>query len=190
MEMKNSQGVKLTCGVRVFHCEEYKFMHDNTKNKLTNQTLTFSFNITTGTYPFEGDNIYRLLETIGKGIWSLPEGLDASLGDLLTRMLEFDVETRYTILQIRNHPWFITPPANTGDAVAVPPLANDFTRSSTVLPYLESYHYEDRQSQMFFTEHDLNGELMRCKIMRFSITFVSTFRRTRQILNVVISTSK
>lgn len=30
-----------------------------------------SYNITTGLYPFEGDNIYRLLETIGKGLHEL-----------------------------------------------------------------------------------------------------------------------
>lgn len=119
------------------------------------------YNITTGSYPFEGDNIYRLLENIGKGVWCLPEGLDESLSDLLTKMLEINVERRYTIIQIRKHSWFITPPANTGDAIPVPPLQNDFTRSSTVLPYLESYHYEDQQSQMFFTEHDLNGKIQR-----------------------------
>lgn len=34
----------------------------------------YSYNITTGSYPFEGDNIYRLLENIGKGVWSVPEG--------------------------------------------------------------------------------------------------------------------
>jgi hypothetical protein len=26
------------------------------------------------------------------------------------------------------------------------------------MPYLESYHYEGRQSNVYFTEHDLNGE--------------------------------
>jgi serine/threonine-protein kinase 11 len=121
--------------------------------------LNYRYNITTGAYPFEGDNIYRLLENIGKGVWSIPEGLDDNLSDLIRRMLEFDVEKRYTIFQIRNHPWFNSSPVNTGDAIPVPPLKTDQTRSSTVLPYLESYHYEDRQSQMFFTEHDLNGEL-------------------------------
>jgi serine/threonine-protein kinase 11 len=102
------------------------------------------------------------LENIGKGVWSIPQGLDENLSDLLHKMLEFDVEKRYTIIQIRSHPWFMSSPKNTGDAIPVPPLKNDYTRSSTVLPYLESYHYdqnyEDRQSQMFFTEHDLNGE--------------------------------
>lgn len=118
------------------------------------------YNITTGLYPFEGDNIYRLLENIGKGVWSVPEGLDPSLTDLLLNMLRFDANARYSIQKIRNHSWFISSPVFTGEPpVPVPPLKGDSLRSSTVLPYLESYHYENRQNpNMFFTEHDLNGE--------------------------------
>jgi serine/threonine-protein kinase 11 len=119
----------------------------------------FSYNITTGLYPFEGDNIYRLLENIGKGVWTVPEGLDPLLTDLLLNMLRFDPNERFTIQNIRDHLWYISSPVNTGDAVPVPPLKGDSLRSSTVLPYLESYHYENRQNQnVFFTEHDLNGK--------------------------------
>lgn len=119
-----------------------------------------SYNITTGMYPFEGDNIYRLLENIGKGVWSVPDGLDPLLTDLLLNMLRFDANERYTIQKIRNHAWFISSPVCTFDAVPVPPLKGDSLRSSTVLPYLESYHYDtNRQNpNVFFTEHDLNGE--------------------------------
>lgn len=38
----------------------------------------------------------------------------------------------------------------------MPPLKGDAVRSSTVLPYLESYHYESRHNNVYFTEHDLN----------------------------------
>lgn len=31
-----------------------------------------SYNITTGLYPFEGDNIYKLFENIGKGDYTIP----------------------------------------------------------------------------------------------------------------------
>lgn len=121
--------------------------------------LCFRYNITTGLYPFEGDNIYRLLENISKGVWSVPDGLDPLLTDLLLNMLRFDANERFTIQKIRDHSWFISSPENTGDAVPVPPLKGDSLRSSTVLPYLESYHYENRQnSNAFFTEHDLHGE--------------------------------
>lgn len=95
--------------------------------------FTLSYNITTGCYPFEGDNIYRLLENIGKGAWSVPEGmfycfistlkncqyfptlgLDPLLTDLLINMLKFDSKDRYSIQQIRNHAWVISSPIITG----------------------------------------------------------------------------
>lgn len=44
--------------------------------------------------------------------------------------------------------------------VPVPPLRNDPLRSSTVLPYLHSYHYDtsrDNLTNIYFTEHDLQG---------------------------------
>lgn len=52
----------------------------------------------------------------------------------------------------------------------MPPLKGDVVRSSTVLPYLESYHYESRQSNVYFTEHDLNGEHTMTKLITFSLT--------------------
>jgi serine/threonine-protein kinase 11 len=123
--------------------------------------LSFSYNITTGLYPFEGDNIYRLLENIAKGVWSVPEGLDSNLTDLLLNMLRFDANERFTVQKIRNHSWFISSPINNNDAIPVPPLKGDSLRSSTVLPYLENYHYENRQNNVFFSEHEMNGELFR-----------------------------
>lgn len=42
-----------------------------------------SYNITTGLYPFEGDNIYRLFENIGKGHYEIPDFTDKLLADLI-----------------------------------------------------------------------------------------------------------
>ncbi|KAG8126980.1 putative Serine-threonine-protein, partial [Naja naja] len=41
------------------------------------------YNITTGLYPFEGDNIYKLFENIGKGDYVIPEDCGPPLSDLL-----------------------------------------------------------------------------------------------------------
>lgn len=54
---------------------------------LTDQPLPFpsgqSYNITTGLYPFEGDNIYKLFENIGKGDYTIPGDCGPPLSDLL-----------------------------------------------------------------------------------------------------------
>lgn len=59
--------------------------------------------MTTGLYPHEGVNIYKLLENIGKQQWEAPDWLDPIFADLLTNMLQFDPDARYSLQQIRNH---------------------------------------------------------------------------------------
>ncbi|KAH0625804.1 hypothetical protein JD844_034074 [Phrynosoma platyrhinos] len=61
------------------------------------------YNITTGLYPFEGDNIYKLFENIGKGDYTIPEDCGPPLSDLLRGMLEYDPAKRFSIQQIRHH---------------------------------------------------------------------------------------
>nr|CAD7456821.1 unnamed protein product [Timema tahoe] len=61
------------------------------------------YNITTGVYPFEGDNIYRLFENIGKGQFTIPDEIENPLRSLLEGMLQKDSEKRYSLLQIRQN---------------------------------------------------------------------------------------
>lgn len=122
------------------------------------------YNITTGLYPFEGDNIYRLLENIGKSQWQAPDWLyelDQTLAELILGMLQSEPMSRLTIQQIRHQSWFISAPKVTGPPIPIPPLKHDELRCSTVLPYLEAYHYETEREDVYFTEHDLNQELAR-----------------------------
>lgn len=68
------------------------------------------YNLTTGLYPFEGDNIYRLLENIGKTQWQAPDWLyelDAHMADLVLGMLQAEPAKRFTLQQIRDHPYVI-----------------------------------------------------------------------------------
>ena len=46
--------------------------------------VSLRYNMTTGKYPYEGDNIYKLFENIGKGEYTIPEEVDPSLRDLLS----------------------------------------------------------------------------------------------------------
>lgn len=64
------------------------------------------YSITTGKYPFEGENIYRLFEKISKGIFTMPEWLDPALQNLLYGMLTKDPDQRFDIIQVRSHDWF------------------------------------------------------------------------------------
>ncbi|XP_044314514.1 serine/threonine-protein kinase stk11 [Drosophila rhopaloa] len=123
------------------------------------------YNLATGQYPFEGDNIYRLLENIGRGQWEAPEWLyelDPDFAKLILGMLQADPNKRLSLQEIRHDTWFRSAPPVTGPPIPIPPLKGDKYRSSTVIPYLEAYHYGDQdQEDVYFTEHDVNQQLAR-----------------------------
>ncbi|XP_070562892.1 serine/threonine-protein kinase STK11-like isoform X2 [Ptychodera flava] len=113
------------------------------------------FNITTGKYPFEGDNIYKLFENIGKGEFTMPEEVGPLLAELLKGMLEYEPEKRFSVQQILQHPWVMKKHPIVGEEVPLPPLpdSSDELRSMTVVPYLEDLLNEDEEE-----EEDENGD--------------------------------
>lgn len=62
------------------------------------------YNITTGEYPFAGENVYRLFENIVKCEFSFPDHVeDELLIDLIRRMLQKDPIERLSVKQIKSH---------------------------------------------------------------------------------------
>lgn len=57
----------------------------------------FRYNITTSLYPFEGDNIYKLFENIGKGDYTIPE----ECGPLLSDLLRGECGIELSVLKLR-----------------------------------------------------------------------------------------
>uniref|UniRef100_A0A8C6PTG7 Serine/threonine-protein kinase STK11 n=1 Tax=Nothobranchius furzeri TaxID=105023 RepID=A0A8C6PTG7_NOTFU len=111
------------------------------------------YNITTSLYPFEGDNIYKLFENIGKGDYTIPEECGPLLSDLLRGMLEYDPAKRFSIQNIRQHNWVRKKHPPSEPPVPIPASAEcrDPWRSMTVVPYLEDLHG--------YTEDDDDDEL-------------------------------
>lgn len=64
------------------------------------------YSITTGKYPFEGENIYRLFEKISAGYFVMPQELDPTLQTLLLGMLTKDPEKRFSLQQVKSNDWF------------------------------------------------------------------------------------
>ncbi|TFK06541.1 AF4/FMR2 family member 3 [Platysternon megacephalum] len=117
------------------------------------------YNITTGLYPFEGDNIYKLFENIGKGDYTIPEDCGPPLSDLLKGMLEYDPAKRFSIQQIRQHNWFRKKHTQAEALVPIPPSpeTKDRWRSMTVVPYLEDLHgyNEEEDDDLYDIEDDI-----------------------------------
>ncbi|XP_059847123.1 serine/threonine-protein kinase STK11 isoform X2 [Mobula hypostoma] len=119
------------------------------------------YNITTGLYPFEGDNIYKLFENIGKGEYTIPEECGPLLTDLLRGMLEYDPVKRFSIQQIRQHNWFRKKHPQTENPVPIPPSpeTKDKWRSMTVVPYLEDLHGYNEDEEDLYSE-DVENEII------------------------------
>ncbi|XP_059418908.1 serine/threonine-protein kinase STK11 [Carassius carassius] len=116
------------------------------------------YNITTSLYPFEGDNIYKLFENIGKGDYTVPEECGPQLSDLLRGMLEYDPVKRFSIQRIRQHNWVRKKHPPSEPPVPIPPSAEtrDPWRSLTVMPYLEDLHgYTEDEDELFDAEDDI-----------------------------------
>ncbi|XP_057332449.1 serine/threonine-protein kinase STK11 [Microplitis mediator] len=116
------------------------------------------YNITTGIYPFEGDNIYKLYENIGKGEYTIPKDVENSLTTLLEGMLQKEPDKRFTLQEIRRHPWTLCRPERTTDQVQIPPIKGNTGHKMTVLPYLMDYYYGGDEEPMYYTARQLSEE--------------------------------
>lgn len=118
------------------------------------------YNMTTGKYPFDGDTIYKLFETIGRGEYSIPEELDLHLQNLIVGMLEKDPNERLTLQQVRHHNWVRKRQPRTLEYVSIPRLSiRDEYRSMTVIPYLDALHYGDcSDSEEYVSEQYLSED--------------------------------
>ena len=67
------------------------------------------FNFVTGSYPFEGDTIFRLFENIGMGEFQVPaHDVNPVLESLIRGMLATDFKDRFTLLQAKKHTTLIS----------------------------------------------------------------------------------
>lgn len=64
------------------------------------------FALVSGYLPFEDPNTSALYRKILSGEYKTPKWLSTEVKDLLTKILEVDPAKRYTIAQIRQHPWY------------------------------------------------------------------------------------
>ncbi|XP_072924359.1 serine/threonine-protein kinase STK11 isoform X4 [Hemitrygon akajei] len=136
-------------------------MLDSVNDKKFPVFQAHGYNITTGLYPFEGDNIYKLFENIGKGEYTIPEECGPLLTDLLRGMLEYDPVKRFSIQQIRQHNWFRKKHPQTENPVPIPPSpeTKDKWRSMTVVPYLEDLHGYNEDEEDLYSE-DVENEII------------------------------
>lgn len=87
------------------------------------------YSITTGKYPFEGENIYRLFEKISIGEFDMPQELDPALQDLLVGMLKKNPDERFTLSRVKSNSWVRRRHPPIGEHVPLPSLSTTMLSS-------------------------------------------------------------
>lgn len=87
-----------------------------------------------GKYPFEDENVFKLYEKIAQAEYDMPDFVEDDLKDLIRGMLDKNEDTRYSIQQIRDHPWFNT--TRYEEKGAKPSQLVDRWRSTSLLPFI------------------------------------------------------
>jgi serine/threonine-protein kinase 11 len=119
------------------------------------------FNFVTGSYPFEGNTIFRLFENIGKGEFEVPRPeVDSVLEGLIRGMLTKDFDDRFSVKQVREHDWCRKRYPCNAPPVTVQPRNDDPNLSTSVIPYLQILHFGDEgeSENDVITEHDLREQ--------------------------------
>ncbi|CAF1607050.1 unnamed protein product [Adineta ricciae] len=98
------------------------------------------YNLVTGTLPFEADNIYLLFQTIGKGVYTIPDDTEPHLTSLLHGLLHIDKRQRFSVEQVKQHEWFRRRPPRTFDFLPFPQLALNRFQTCTMQDYLIELH--------------------------------------------------
>lgn len=118
------------------------------------------FNFVTGSYPFEGDTIFRLFENIGKGEFTVPKGdVDPVLESLIVGMLATHVDDRITLLQIKDHDWLRKKhPMDAPPVTITPRDPDDPMMSTSVIPYLVDLHFGDDQTDQIVIDNESTAQ--------------------------------
>lgn len=141
-KIKKTKPIRYFLGTPAFQCPEIANGEDTYHGFAVDiwSTGVTLYNLVTGRLPFEADNIYLLFQTIGKGIYKIPEGLDTQLTSLIVGILQFEPLSRLKIEQIKQHDWFRRRPVKTLDELSIPKKNLERFEQCTVFEYIAVLH--------------------------------------------------
>eukprot|EP00668_Euglena_longa_P026019 GGOE01032544.1.p1 GENE.GGOE01032544.1~~GGOE01032544.1.p1 ORF type:complete len:451 (-),score=150.48 GGOE01032544.1:238-1590(-) len=105
--MKDDQLLETSCGSPHYASPEVieGLKYDGTKSDVWSLGVLL-FGLYAGRLPFDDHNIPRLLEKVCRGQYTMPNHFDGQLRDLIAHLLQSSTESRYSIADIKRHPWY------------------------------------------------------------------------------------
>ncbi len=114
---KNNELLKTACGSPCYAAPEMVAGHKYVGSRVDVWSCgIILFAVLCGYLPFEDPNTSKLYKKILSGEYKTPRYLSASGKDLISNILNTNPGERYTIEQIKSHPWFnlVAPNCSTG----------------------------------------------------------------------------
>eukprot|EP00792_Barthelona_sp_PAP020_P007230 TRINITY_DN3127_c0_g1_i3.p1 TRINITY_DN3127_c0_g1~~TRINITY_DN3127_c0_g1_i3.p1 ORF type:complete len:565 (+),score=176.91 TRINITY_DN3127_c0_g1_i3:31-1695(+) len=100
------------------------------------------FALICGYLPFEDSNTSALYQKILSGRFTIPPFVSPGARDLLRRILVVNPQRRYTIDQIKQHPWYRNTWSGPGDEEAVPVYEESGVIDEEILSQLPQFGFE------------------------------------------------
>lgn len=103
-----------------------------------------------GHLPFDSNNLAELRKRVLSGQFRLPFYISSACGSLITRMLTVDPNQRYTINQIKQHPWLMLNKTNYNEPLITPNTSRQQSipncqLTNAILEHAESLGYNRTQ---------------------------------------------
>ena len=100
------------------------------------------FALICGYLPFDDNDTQNLYKKIMKGEFSIPSFLSNSATDLVKRILNTDPDKRYTIEQIKSHPWFSLYSGYVNIPKGLVIGYHEIPIDEIILDYIENFKYD------------------------------------------------
>ncbi|CAF3634686.1 unnamed protein product [Rotaria sp. Silwood1] len=98
-----------------------------------------------GHLPFDSNNLAELRKYVLAGQYRLPFYISADCSSIISHMLTVDPDQRYTIDDIKKHPWFMLNNSDTSDIACQPQSIPDCQLTNAILDHAESLGYNRTQ---------------------------------------------
>ncbi|CAF5219490.1 unnamed protein product, partial [Rotaria magnacalcarata] len=98
-----------------------------------------------GHLPFDSNNLSELRKRVLSGQFRLPFYISSDCSSLISHMLTVDPEQRYTVKDIKNHPWLMLNSSNLTDVPSQTQSVPNCQLTNAILDHAEALGYNRTQ---------------------------------------------
>ncbi len=142
-----------------------------------------------GHLPFDSNNLAELRKRVLSGQFRLPFFISSDCGSLISHMLTVDPNQRYTINDIKKHPWFMLNDSNPSDTSSRTQSIPNCQLTNAILDHAESLGYDRSQilKSVNGNSYDSDGAIWHLLLEKFQqICQIDSMRKKQnEVFNII-----